>query len=55
MRIYGSPTEATAPHSDRPLNPSLRSHSWSLRLLAVIVLAAVVVAVIVILQSTILH
>ena len=55
MRVYGTPAEPTAPHSDRPLNPSLRSHSWPLRLLAVIVLAAVVIAVIVILQSTILH
>ena len=43
------------PHTDRPLNPALRSHGWALRLLAVLVLAAVVIAVYLILRSTVLH
>jgi hypothetical protein len=42
------------PRSARPVNPSLRSHSWLLRLGAVIVLALVLLAVYVVLKSTVL-
>ncbi|MGA9859266.1 MAG: hypothetical protein WBQ18_15480, partial [Solirubrobacteraceae bacterium] len=44
--------QPAAVHSERPLNPSLRSRSaWAARALAVLVLAIVVVAVILVIQS----
>ena len=43
------------PRSDRPVNPSLRHHSWFMRYLVLLVIAAFVLAVYVVLHSTVLH
>ena len=42
-----------APRTERPLNPSLRSGSWLVRGLAVIVMLIVIVAVVLVIRSTV--
>ncbi len=41
------------PHSERPVNPSLRSGSWLVRGLAVVVMLIVIVAIVLVIRSTV--
>jgi hypothetical protein len=53
-RTEPEPHVPPAPRSHRPVNPSLRSNSWLLRLIAVLVLGAALLAVYLVLHSTVL-